>query len=304
MGEWNINFKKRIGINQIYSRFGLFFVTLLQAIRQNIMIKLFSGSLVLAALLTMNACKVSQSSQASATDAGEFWAVKLKDVKKNKDGAYVLFDGTSLQGWRGYGRADIPSKWSIEEGSLKFSSNPTGIDNPQGGDLIFAHRFKNFELSFEWKISKAGNSGVFYLAQEVKGKPIYISAPEYQILDNENHPDAKNGVDGNRKSASLYDMIPAKPQNGKSFGEWNNSKIVVKDGKIEHYQNGVKVVEYSVWNDTWTTLLEKSKFSSSKWPEAFELLNNLGGADKSGFIGLQDHRDDVWYRNITVKVLK
>jgi hypothetical protein len=99
-------------------------------------------------------------------------------------------------------------------------------------------------------------------------------------------------------------MIPAKPQNSKPFGEWNSSKIIVKNGKIEHYQNGVKVVEYTVWDKSWTDLLETSKFSSSKWPEAFELLNKLGGTDKSGVIGLQDHGDDVWYRNITVKVLK
>lgn len=264
------------------------------------MTRLFSGSLALAILLGLSSCK----GQRVASSEYSLQAVKIEGFKKNSEGAYVLFDGTSLHGWRGYGRADLPNKWSIEDGNLKFSRNPAGLADPQGGDIIFDHRFKNFELSFEWKISKGGNSGVFFLAQEIIGKPIYISAPEYQILDNENHPDAKLGKDGNRKSASLYDMLPANPQNGKPFGEWNNSKIVVKDGKIEHYQNGVKVVEYTVWDDSWTKLLEKSKFSSSKWPEAFELLNNLGGSNKSGFIGLQDHNDDVWYRNIIVKVLK
>lgn len=268
------------------------------------MTKLLSGTLVLVVLLTLNSCKTSKAQQQAASGTADLPMVKLKDLKKNKDGAYILFDGTSLQGWRGYGRADVPSKWSIEDGSLKFSKSPANIEDPQGGDVIFAHRFKNFELSFDWKISEAGNSGVFYLAQEIPGKPIYISAPEYQILDNENHPDAKQGKDGNRKSASLYDMIPADPQNGKPFGEWNNSKIIVNNGKIAHYQNGVKVVEFTVWDESWVERLESSKFSSAKWPEAFELLKNLGGDDKSGFIGLQDHRDDVWYRNITVKVLK
>lgn len=265
------------------------------------MIRILTGSLILASLLLMGGCKTAKSPQSSDNGLA---TVNLKKFKKNSDGAYVIFDGTSMDGWRGYNRADLPNKWSIEDGSIKFSRKPAGITNPEGGDIIFAHKFKNFELSFEWKISEAGNSGVFYLAQEIPGKPIYISAPEFQILDNEGHPDAKQGVDGNRKSASLYDMIPAKPQNGKPHGQWNTSKIVVKDGKIEHYQNGVKVVEYTVWNDAWTQLLETSKFSSTKWPEAFELLNNLGGADKSGYIGLQDHSDDVWYRNITVKVLK
>ncbi|HMR19787.1 MAG TPA: DUF1080 domain-containing protein [Sphingobacterium sp.] len=267
------------------------------------MAKIFSGILVLTVLWTLSSCKVSKAQQSDSSEA-DLPMASLKDLKKNKEGAYILFDGTSLKGWRGYGRADVPGKWSIEDGSLKFSGKVANMADSEGGDIIFAHRFKNFELSFDWKISKGGNSGVFYLAQEIKGKPIYISAPEFQVLDNESHPDAKQGKNGNRKSASLYDMIPAQPQNAKPFGEWNSSKIVVNNGKIAHYQNGVKVVEYTVWDDSWVALLEDSKFSSAKWPEAFGLLKNLGGSDKSGFIGLQDHRDDVWFRNITVKVLK
>lgn len=229
--------------------------------------------------------------------------VDLKNLKKNKKGAYILFDGTSLDGWRGYNKDYVPNKWSIDNGTLKFSRKPSA-DKPEGGDIIFAHDFKNFELEFEWKISEAGNSGVFFLAKEVKGQPIYISSPEYQILDNEKHPDAKMGVNGNRKSASLYDMIPAKPQNSKPAGEWNTSKIVVKGNKIEHYQNGVKVVSYTVRTPEWTQLLQASKFSEAKWPLAFELLNHVGGKTESGVIGFQDHGDDVWYKNVTVKVLK
>lgn len=225
------------------------------------------------------------------------------EIKKNEEGEYVLFDGTSLDGWRGYNKTYIPNKWSIEDGALKFSRKPN-IDNPEGGDIIFSHEFKDFELSFEWKISEAGNSGVFYLAKEIKGEPIYISSPEYQILDNEKHPDAKQGENGNRKSASLYDMIPASPQNSKPAGEWNTSKIVVKGNEVEHYQNGVKVVAYTVRTKEWTDLLQASKFSEEKWPIAFELLNNVGGSNHSGVIGFQDHGDDVWYRNIKVKVLK
>jgi hypothetical protein len=229
--------------------------------------------------------------------------VDLNSLKKNKKGAYILFDGSSLNGWRGYNKENVPSKWIIEDGALKFSKNP-GVANPEGGDIVFAYDFKDFELEFEWKISEAGNSGVFVLAKEIKGQPIYISSPEYQILDNEKHPDAKMGVDGNRKSASLYDMIPAKPQNAKPVGEWNSSKIVVKGNTVQHYQNGEKVVEYTIRTKEWTDLLQASKFSKEKWPVAFELLNNVGGATKSGLIGFQDHGDDVWYRNITVKVLK
>lgn len=227
--------------------------------------------------------------------------VDITQFKKNKSGAYVLFDGSSLNGWRGYNKAYVPNKWSIEGDALKFSKKPS-VDKPEGGDLIFAHDFKNFELEFEWKISEAGNSGVFFLAKEVKGQPIYISSPEYQILDNQKHPDAKQGVDGNRQSASLYDMIPAKPQNAKEVGQWNHSKIVVKGEKVQHFQNGKKVVEYTIRTPEWEALLQASKFSKAKWPLAFELLSKVGA--EPGVIGFQDHGDDVWYRNITVKVLK
>lgn len=229
--------------------------------------------------------------------------VNIKSFKKNANGAYILFDGTSLEGWRGYNKEYIPSKWSIEDGTLKFSKAPAGVEKPEGGDIIFAYDFKNFELEFEWKISHAGNSGVFFLAKEVKGQPIYISSPEYQLLDNENHPDAKQGVNGNRKSASLYDMIPATPQNAKPAGEWNKAKIVVNKGKVTHYQNDVKVVEYDLRSPEWIELLQSSKFSAEKWPLAFSLLSNVGGKSKSGVIGFQDHSDDVWLKNVTVKVL-
>ncbi len=229
--------------------------------------------------------------------------VNIKDFKKNSAGAYVLFDGSSLNGWRGYNKNHVPNKWAIENGTLKFSKTPKGVDKAEGGDIIFAHDFKNFELEFEWKISHAGNSGVFFLAKEVKGQPIYVSSPEYQLLDNQNHPDAKQGVDGNRKSASLYDMIPAKPQNSFPAGEWNRAKIVVNKGKVTHFQNDEKVVEYTLWTPEWTALLQASKFSQAKWPLAFELLNNVGGKTKSGVIGFQDHGDDIWLKNVTVKVL-
>lgn len=235
----------------------------------------------------------------------------LENLKKDADGAYILFDGTSADGWRGYGKDYLPERWSIEDGCLKLAGSGTGEgQSKEGGDIIFAQKFKNFELEVEWKVSKGGNSGIFYLAQETKepkadGKmfPIYISCPEYQVLDNANHPDAKLGVNGNRQSASLYDMIPAVPQNQNPFGEWNKAKIMVYKGTVVHYQNDVNVLEYHLWTDKWTEMLQNSKFSQEKWPEAFELLNNCGGENHEGYVGLQDHGDDVWYRNIKVKVL-
>jgi hypothetical protein len=123
------------------------------------------------------------------------------------------------------------------------------------------------------------------------------------VLDNENHPDATQGVDGNRKAGSLYDMIPAVPQNANPFDEWNKTSITVYKGSVFHKQNDVTVVEYHLWTPQWTEMLQKSKFSQQKWPLAFELLNNLGGKDREGYIGFQDHGDDVWYRNIRIKIL-
>lgn len=239
--------------------------------------------------------------------------VDLSSVPQDKDGYYVIFDGETLNGWRGYGKDDVPTRWTVEDGCIKFTGTGTGEGQTlEGGDLIFAHKFKNFQLEIEWKVSKGGNSGIFYLAQEIKEynadsttkwAPIYISAPEYQVLDNANHPDAMLGVDGNRQSASLYDMIPAKPQNQNPFGEWNTAKIMVYKGTVVHGQNGANVVEYHLWTPQWTDMLQASKFSQEKWPLAFELLNNCGGENHEGYIGLQDHGDDVWYRNIRVKVL-
>ncbi len=230
--------------------------------------------------------------------------VDLSKFKTDADGYIVLFDGTSLEGWRGYNKDSVPGKWSIEDGCLKFTGAGTGeAQSTDGGDLIFAYKFKNFEVSIDWKVEKGSNSGIFYLAQEIKDQPIYISAPESQVLDNVNHVDAKMGKDGNRQSSSLYDMIPAKPQNSKPFGEWNNTTITVFKGTVLHAQNGENVVEYHLWTPQWTEMLQASKFSLKKWPLAFELLNNCGGEKHEGYFGLQDHQDNVWFKNIRIKIL-
>ena len=212
--------------------------------------------------------------------------ISLDELTKDADGYYVIFDGKTMKGWRGYGREDVPARWVVEDGCIKFNGSGGGeAQAADGGDLIFSHKFKNFELEFEWKVAKGSNSGILYLAQEVMSKdkdgkevlePIYISAPEYQVLDNANHPDAKLGKDNNRQSASLYDMIPAKPQNSKPFGEWNKGKIMVYKGTVVHGQNDQNVVEYHLWTKQWTDMLQASKFSETAWPLAFELLNNCG----------------------------
>ena len=265
---------------------------------------------VLCLVFALSSCKTSAVPEYVILDNQQ---VDLSKFSIDEDGFIVLFDGTSMDGWRGYGRNDIPGRWTIDDGAIKIKGSGGGeAQEADGGDLIFGHRFKNFELSIDWKCSKGANSGIFYLAHEVQSKnnagemilePIYISSPESQILDNENHPDARMGIDGNRKSTSLYDMIPAKPQNAKPFGEWNNTTIIVYRGTVLHQQNGENVVEYHLWTPQWTEMLQNSKFSQKKWPLAFELLNNCGGPNREGYIGLQDHGDDVWFKNIRIKIM-
>lgn len=241
--------------------------------------------------------------------------VDLSAFPVDEEGYHVLFNGNEkMQGWRGYGKEGIPPRWIVEDGCIKFCGTGLGEgQTAEGGDLIFAHQFQNFILELEWKVAKGGNSGIFYLAKEIAVKaedgslryePIYLSSPEYQVLDNANHPDAFLGVDGNRQSASLYDMIPAKPQNQKPFDEWNKAKIMVYKGTVVHGQNDANVLEYHLWTPKWTDMLQKSKFSAEAWPIGFELLNNCGGAEHKGYIGIQDHGDDVWYRNIRIKIME
>ncbi len=170
---------------------------------------------------------------------------KAKEVAAADEGWEILFDGTSTDAWRGYGKETFPEVgWVIEDGTLKVQGSGRGEAGGGGGDIITKKKYGNFELQLEWKVSEGGNSGIFYLAQEVEGDPIYMSSPEMQILDNEGHPDAILGIDGNRKAGSLYDLVPAVPQNSKPAGEWNHVKIIVFKGTVVHWMNG----EQCCWN--------------------------------------------------------
>ncbi len=204
----------------------------------------------------------------------------------------VLFDGSSLDHWRGYNMDRVPTGWDIEGDELVF--NPSEDDGGMhGGDIITRDKYGDFELELEWNVSRAGNSGIFYFALEQPERAIYWSAPEMQILDNENHPDATRGEDGNRKAGSLYDLIPADPQNFSGYGEWNTVRIVSQGSHVEHWQNGEKILEYERWTPEWFDMLHESKFNC--YPEF--------GALREGHIGLQDHGDLVRFRNIRVRPL-
>lgn len=220
---------------------------------------------------------------------------KTEEVEETEKDWVVLFDGETSEGWRGYKKENFPEAWKIVDGTIHCQGSGRGeAGHKDGGDIIYDKKFKNFTLSLEWKISEGGNSGIFYLGEE-KLDYIWKTAPEMQILDNDKHPDAKLGVDSNRQAGSLYDLIPAKPQNAKPVGEWNQVEITVLDGNVIHMQNGEKVVEYRLWTPEWKEMVAGSKFP--------ELNENWADVATEGYIGLQDHGDDVWFKNIKIKEL-
>ena len=227
-----------------------------------------------------------------ATSCGSKGNAKKASAKD--DGFVSIFDGKTTTGWRGYDKSAFPEAgWNVVDGTLHCIGSGTG-EAGSGGDIIYDKKLTNFELDLEWKISEGGNSGIFILAQEIPNEPIYKSAPEMQILDNDKHPDAKLGVDGNRMAGSLYDLIPAKPQNTKPAGEWNQVHILVYQGTVVYSQDGANVVEYHLWTEDWKKMVSNSKFKDWEW-----FLNTA----KEGYIGLQDHGNDVWFRNIKLKIL-
>jgi len=208
------------------------------------------------------------------------------------EGWILMFDGKTPTGWRGYNKPAFPdSGWAVDSGALRCIGSGMGEAGGKGGDIIYDRKFKDFTLKLEWKISQGGNSGIFYLGQEIPNEPVWKSAPEMQVLDNINHPDAKLGKDGNRQAGSLYDLIPAVPQNAKQVGEWNQVEILVYQGTVVHFQNGEKVLEYHIGTPDWDKMIKGSKFK--EFPEFGKYLE--------GYIALQDHGNDVWYRSIKIK---
>jgi hypothetical protein len=206
----------------------------------------------------------------------------------------LLWDGKSTEGWRGAKLTSFPQKgWEVNNGVLKVLKS-TGGESTNGGDIVTVKKYKNFELKVDFKITEGANSGVKYFVDTElnKGEGSSIGC-EFQILDDKLHPDAKLGVKGNRTLGSLYDLIPA-PQN-KPFrnGFFNTARIVVLDNKVEHYLNDVKIVEYERNTQMWNALVNYSKYGV--WP-------NFGNAAE-GHILLQDHGDEVSFKNIKIKEL-
>ena len=217
----------------------------------------------------------------------------LTDWEK-RNGWTLLWDGKTTSGWRGARLDRFPDQgWQIGDGMLTVLGSE-GAESRKGGDVITVEKFRNFELIVEFRITEGANSGIKYFVDPGlnKGEGSAIGC-EFQILDDEKHPDAKLGVSGNRTLGSLYDLIPAIRKRFNGVGQWNRTRIVVNGNRVEHWMNGFKVVEYERGTQMWRALVASSKYKD--WPNF--------GEQSEGHILLQEHGSEVSFRTIKLRAL-
>ncbi|CAN5837022.1 DUF1080 domain-containing protein [soil metagenome] len=216
--------------------------------------------------------------------------------REKAEGWRLLWDGQSTAGWRGAKLSSFPQKgWAIEDGVLRVQ-NAQGKEACHGGDIVTEKTFANFELEVDFMLTEGANSGIKYFVDPAlnQGEGSAIGC-EFQLLDDKKHPDAKQGIKGNRTLGSLYDLIPA-PEDKRFNGinNWNRARIVVNGNKVEHWLNNIKTVEYERGTQMWRALVAGSKYS--KWPNFGEVAE--------GNILLQDHGDEVSFANMKIRELK
>lgn len=225
-------------------------------------------------------------SESMAPAEGQQMYNVLTDEEK-EEGWQLLFDGKSLDNWRGYKMDSVPSNWVVEDHCLVT----LGQGGDAFGDIITRDTFANFDLKIEWKLSPAGNSGVFYHVVEGDEYPtVYATGPEYQLIDDLGYPEK---LEDWQTTGANYGLNPPKNPKLKPAGEWNSSEIIVNGPHVIHYLNGEKVVEFDMWTDEW-----KEAVKNSKWKDYPGY-----GLAKTGYIGLQDHGNKIWFRNIKIKRL-
>ncbi len=218
-----------------------------------------------------------------STDAAMTDTVNTLTDAEKAEGWMLLFDGASLDAWRGFQRDTIPKGWHAQDGTLYF-------DGDGDGDIVTRETFENFDLRLEWKISPAGNSGIMFHADEDHDNP-WETGPEMQVLDDAAHPDAANGPV--RMAGANYDVHPPTQNVVHPAGQWNQVRILVDGPHVEHWLNGQKIVEYELWSDDW-----KQRVAKSKWKDYPDY-----GMVKAGHIVLQDHGDPVWFRAVKIRRL-
>lgn len=205
----------------------------------------------------------------------------------------LLFDGATNEGWHSYGSRTIGNAWKVVNGTLFLDANNTmGAQIKSGGDIVSDEEYSNFELQLDWMISQNGNSGVcFYIHEDKDQHPtMWMTGPEMQILDNNGHPDAKIYK---HRAGDLYDLMASKTEAAKPPLQWNHCVIRAVNGKLDLYLNDVHVVSTSLWDDNWNNLIAGSKFKDMKGFGSYHI----------GRIGLQDHGNEVWFRNIKIRRL-
>jgi hypothetical protein len=211
----------------------------------------------------------------------------LTDAEK-AEGWQLLFNGQNLDGWHIY-KGRTSNSWVADNGTLHCLGNEKDKSDKRA-DLTSDSTFENFELQVDWKLAPKGNSGIIYLASE-EYEAAYKSGPEYQLIDDENFPEK---LEGWQKTGANYAMSDPLVAAAKPIGEWNNTRIVVNHGHVEHWLNGQKTAEYTIGSPEW----KKAK-ASGKWKDAPGY-----GATKKGHIDLQDHGSEIWFKNIKIKQLK